>query len=134
MEHLAIMDNKTINMILNKEKLIETRFSKNKITPYNKVKPGDLIYLKASGKDITAYFEVDRVVYYENLDASKIDKLKEYFNNLIKAPDSYWQMKLSSNYGTLIYIKNSNNLDKPIKINKKNRQGFVSYSSIEKGL
>lgn len=130
MEHLAIMDKQTINMILNGEKTIETRFSKNKISPYNKVKTGEIVYLKESGKDIMASFEIDKVDFYNSLTNDKIKKMKNEFNCFIKAPDEYWYIKSDSNYGTLIYIKNPHKLVKSMKINKKGRQGFVSYEKI----
>ncbi len=127
MKHLAIMDKHTIDMILNGEKTIESRFSKYKISPFNKVKVNDKIYLKESGKKIVASFEVAGVIYFDNLNPKKIIKIKRDYNNLIKAPDIYWNKKLKSNYGTLIYIKNAKKI-KPIIINKKGRQGFVSFN------
>jgi predicted transcriptional regulator len=130
MVHLAIMDRKTIEMILAGEKVIESRFSKNKITPFNKVSVGETVYLKESGKDIVASFEIEKIIFYDNLIPEKVNWIKEKYNNLIKAPTSYWNYKLSSKYGTLMYIKNTKEI-KQIKISKKNRQGFVSYDEFK---
>jgi len=130
MKHLAIMDKHTINMILNSEKTIETRFSKNKISPYHKVKVGEIVYLKESGKDITASFEIAKVIFYENLTGDKVKEIKQEYNHLIKAPNLYWDIKSASKYGTLMFIKNVIKLNNQIKINKKGRQGFVSYDKI----
>ena len=131
MNHIAIMNSKDyIDKILNKEKIIESRFSKNKITPYNKINVGDTIYLKESGKDITAKFKVEKVLYFDNLNSNKIKKLKKEYNKYVVAPDSYWDSKINSNYGTLIYIKDPENIGS-IKINKKSRNAFVSNVNIE---
>jgi len=132
MEHLAIMDKNTIKMILNGEKTIETRFSKNKISPYQKVKIGDKVYLKESGKNIIAFFEIEKAIFFKDLNSGKIKEIKNNYNNLIKASDDYWNKKLNSNYGTLIFIKNVKKLDKPLKISKKDRRGFVSYNKLKK--
>lgn len=129
MEHLAIMDKNTINMILKGKKIVESRFSKNKISPFNKVKVGETVYLKESGKDITASFEIEKVIFFDDLNSSKIISLKEKYNNLIKAPIVYWNYKLDSKYGTLMYIKSVKEL-KPIKIRKKGRQGFISFDNL----
>lgn len=130
MVHLAIMDKKTIEMILKGEKIIESRFSKNKITPFNKVNVGETVYLKESGKDIVTSFEIDKIIFYDNLTTKKVARIKEKYNSLIKAPDSYWNCKLNSKYGTLMYVKNAKTI-KPIKISKKGRQGFVSYNELK---
>jgi hypothetical protein len=130
MEHLAIMDRETIDMVLNNEKAIESRFSKNKITPFNMIKSGDTVYLKESGKDVSAMFEAGDVEFYDNLNQNKIQKIKDKYNMLIKADDSYWNLKLDSKYGTLIHVKNAKRI-LPIKIQKRGRQGFISFNNIK---
>jgi ASC-1-like (ASCH) protein len=52
MEHLMIVKKKYFNLIISGKKTIETRWSKNKITPYEKVKIGETILIKESGKPI----------------------------------------------------------------------------------
>lgn len=76
-------------MILNGEKVIETRFSKNKIPPFNKVNIGEIVYLKESGKDIITLFEIEKVIFFDNLTMEKVEGIKREYNDLIKAPDSY---------------------------------------------
>jgi ASC-1-like (ASCH) protein len=130
MVHLAIMDKNTIDMILKGEKTIESRFSKNKISPFNKVTAGETVYLKESGKDILTSFDIERVAYYDNLTSEKVGLIRDKYDDQINAPDSYWDRKLNSNYGTLMWIKNVKRI-RPIKISKKGRQGFVSYDELE---
>jgi hypothetical protein len=130
MEHLAIMDKDTINKILNGTKTIESRFSKNKISPYEKVKVEDIVYLKESGKDIIASFIVSKVIYFNNLNKDKVIEIKDKYGKEINADDSYFKIKESSSYGTLMYIKDPKRIE-PITVYKKGRQGFISVSSIE---
>jgi hypothetical protein len=130
MEHIAIMDKPTIDKIINGQKLIESRFSKNKITPYHNIEKDDTVYLKKSGGDITASFKVKDVIFFENLDKNKIEKIKDKYNALIKAPLEFWNLKKDSRYATLIFIRSPKFL-KPISIVKKNRQAFVSCNSIK---
>lgn len=131
MEHIAIMNNVTyIFKILSGEKKIESRFSKNKIAPFNKIKPGDIVYLKSSGKCIIAKFEVEKVLYFENLTITTMEKIEKEYNNLIIAPKEYWDYKKDCKYGTLIFIKNPQAIE-PIRIIKKNRQAFISVKNIK---
>ena len=51
--------------ILKGEKTVESRWYKNKITPWNKVKIGDTIYFKASGEKVGLKAKVTGVEQYE---------------------------------------------------------------------
>jgi len=129
MEHLAIMDLETILMILDGFKVIESRFSKNNISPYKRVKIGDVVYLKVSGGEVLATFEVADVLYFDNLNEAKITDLKNKYNDKVKAPGSYWEYKKDCSYGTFIYIKNPKKIE-PFPIYKKGRQAFVTVSKV----
>lgn len=130
MNYIAIMDRETIDKVLKYEKLIESRFSINKIVPYGKVKEGDIIYLKEKGGKVTAKFIVDRVLYFDNLNKEKIETIKNEYGENINAPDIYWKVKQKAKYGTLMYIKNPSKIE-PFKIIKKNRQAFLSCNNID---
>ena len=65
MYHLAILKNQFLNRILAGTKTIESRFSFNKIAPYNKVSVNDTIYLKESGGQVVAKAKVKDVKYYQ---------------------------------------------------------------------
>ena len=67
MEHLAIMKKGYIEKILSGEKKIESRFSINKITPFHTVSAGDKVYMQEVGKEVSAMFEVDKVLFFDNL-------------------------------------------------------------------
>lgn len=129
LEHLAIMDKDTINKILSGKKTIESRFSKNKITPYNKVNVGEIIYLKESGGNILATFEIDKVIFFDNLDCQKILAIKNKYNQFINASNDYFNYKSNCRYGTLIYIKSPKAIP-PITIYKNNRLAFLTVKSI----
>ena len=132
MEHIAIMKGKEyIKKIINGEKTIESRLSKTKISPYERVRVGDTVFLKESGGNIVAKFIVKKIVFFEDINPIILDKIKENYNEYILAPDSYWSSKINANYGTLIYI------DKPemitsIKMKNKNRSGFISNVKVER--
>ena len=44
--HLAILLEPYLQYILDGTKTVESRFSKNRIAPYNMVEPGDVVLLK----------------------------------------------------------------------------------------
>ena len=81
MEHLAIMKKSwnLTNKILTGEKKIESRWYKNKYSPWDKIKDNETVYFKDSGYPVTIKAEVDKVLQLENLDESKIRKILEEY-------------------------------------------------------
>ena len=63
--HLAILLEPYLQYILDGTKTVESRFSKNRIAPYNMVEPGDVVLLKkVAAKSISGVCVVRRVWFY----------------------------------------------------------------------
>jgi len=118
MDHVAIMSKRfgdLIPKILSGEKKVESRWSKNKIVPWNRVKRGDRIYFKDSGGLVIATAEVEKVRQFEKKDFDKARKL-------FSVPDAWIKNK---NYCVLMWLKNPKKV-KPFKIDK---SGFGSAAA-----
>lgn len=123
-----------IPKILDKKKTIESRWSKNKIAPWKKVKIGDTVYFKNSGEAVVARARVGRVKQFENLNLSKIKEiLKEYggdgkisVGNVRKTLE--WIK--NKNYCTLVYLRNPVKV-KPFTINKTGFGSGCAWLSVE---
>lgn len=111
-----------IEGVLSGQKTIESRWSKNKVSPFGKVKSGDTVYFKDVGKLVTAKATVSKVLEHKDLtnktvkeiltiygakDGLGIDKLDEVYN---------WAK--DKRYCTLIFLTNPEAI-KPFQINKK---------------
>jgi ASC-1-like (ASCH) protein len=105
--HLAIFNEPFLSLILNGEKKIESRFSINKISPYGKVKKGDVIILKESGGFIKGIFIAGDVWFYHNLDKSSMRHIESQYGELIcSAYDKeFWENRNRANYASLIEVK-----------------------------
>lgn len=130
MEHLAIMKKGYIEKILSGEKKIESRFSKNQIAPFNKICAGDKVYMKVAGKEVTAMYEVEKVLSFENLSIADIKSIYNLYGKDICAELEYWELKKHSKYATLIYIREPRKIA-PFKINKRDRSAFKSVNSVK---
>ncbi|MDD3231946.1 MAG: ASCH domain-containing protein, partial [Clostridia bacterium] len=106
MEHIAIIKRPFSTLLFSGEKTIESRWSKNKIAPYKKIKIGDIVWIKETAKPITYKATVKRVEFYQ-LNENVFENIyKNYgkeicmdkFDNL----ESYKQKK----YCTLIWFDN----------------------------
>lgn len=106
MFHIAILQKKWFNLILSGEKTIESRFSFNKIAPYGKVAVGDIIYLKETGKNITAKAKVKDVKFFE-LTPLSVEQIRINYGNAIGVSSvKAWENTKLKKFGTLIFLEN----------------------------
>ncbi|MBL1214676.1 MAG: hypothetical protein HND52_15075 [Ignavibacteriae bacterium] len=124
--HLAIFNEPFLTLILEGVKKIETRFSINKISPYLKVKKGDIVILKKSGGMVTGFFIAGSVKYVENLTTDVLEEIENEYGNLIcSGYDKYfWEYRKNANYATLIEIKKVRRIE-PITSEKRDRTSWV---------
>lgn len=133
-KHLAIMSKATIEAILSGKKTIETRFSHHKIVPFGAVSKGDLVYLKPPGEEIIGQFKVKKVISYEGLTPTDVQKIyadygKEIRTGQEEVDDKYFNNKQESSYGTLIFITESERfITSPLKVKKKDLRGWMVLS------
>lgn len=105
--HLALFTKGYIDLILNGSKTIESRFSKIKCAPYNKVSKGDLIYMKEISGPIKGIFVVEEVQTFTDLthdDVNAIDMANRediFGTNLFTAHIKRWK---ECRYATLMKV------------------------------
>jgi ASC-1-like (ASCH) protein len=81
MDHVAIMRKKweLIPKILDGRKTIESRWSRFKIAPWGRVRMGDRVFFKNSGKKVISKASVLKVLQFEDLTSLRINKiLRDY--------------------------------------------------------
>lgn len=112
--------------MLNGKKTIESRFSKNKIAPYNQITENDIVIVKKSGGDIVAYFTIKEVKFY-NLKFVSINEIRDKYHKELCVDEDFWNTKRNSNYVALIIIDKLYNLKK-FHINKKGMQTWIKLN------
>jgi len=130
--HLAIFNEPFLSLVLNGEKKIESRFSINKISPYNKIKKGDVVIVKESGGFVVAIFVAGNVYYFNHVDKNVLSKIEDDYGRLIctRYDHEFWANRAKANFITLIEIQKIKELT-PYKTEKKDRLG---WSLIREGL
>ena len=124
MKHLAILRQPFFDMVLNGEKTIESRWSMNKIAPYNKVNIGDEILLKLTGQPATAIAKVKDVKYYD-LTPEKVEDIRIKYGKQI-GTDKFkdWESTLQKKYCTLIWLEDVT-IIKPLEVPRSNGAGWI---------
>ena len=126
--HLGIFTEPCLSFMLEGKKKIESRFSKKKILPYQKIKKDDIVLVKKASGKVVAYFTIKEVKFFD-LKEIKIEKIKKEYNQFLCVEDSFWVLKKESCYGTLIFIDKIHLL-KPFSITKKGMQTWILLGKI----
>lgn len=126
--HIAILKQPFFDMILDGEKTIESRWSMDRRAPYNRVKVGDAILLKETGKDVTAAAEVKKVEYFE-LTPEKVESLRAKYGRQIGV-DKFqnWSDYLKKKYCTLIWLENVRKIE-PIHVPNSHGAGWITLNN-----
>ena len=123
MEHVAIMRKSwgLLPKILTREKTIESRWYKNRYSPWDKIKQGDIVYFKNSGEPVTIKTEISKVIQYSDLTPARVKwALQKYGvkDGLgIDKLDKYYQRFKDRKYCLLVFLKNPQKI-KPFDIDK----------------
>ena len=123
--HLAVLLEPYLQYILDGTKTVESRFSKNRIAPYNKVKPGDVVLLKkVSARSISGVCVVRNVWFYR-LNPDTWSQIRDGFSQALRADDpSFWERRAAAQFATLMRIAEVHPLP-PIEVPKRDRRGWV---------
>ncbi|HSQ97883.1 MAG TPA: ASCH domain-containing protein [Rickettsiales bacterium] len=133
--HLAIFCQPYLNLILEGKKTIESRFSKFKIAPYNKVKVGDKVIMKESGGFVLGEFTVEEVRYYDEMNINKntTEEVKSFSKEICSDVDlNFWQSKCQAKYVSLIKISNVIKYKKPRPCHEKKTKDMRGWIVLKK--
>lgn len=123
MKHIVILKKWALEKIISLDKIIESRWSINKTTPYQKLKNGDLLYLKETGKEVTHTAVVKDVKYYK-LSDDLIKELLFLYGKDIGVDQSYYLKVKNKKYCTLIWLGEIKNIE-PFKVKKSYGSGWL---------
>ena len=80
MDHVAILDKKRklLAKIISGEKTIESRWYKAKVTPWDRIKKGEIIYFKESGDPVSVRAKVAEVMQFYLPQTNVSELLQKY--------------------------------------------------------
>ena len=136
MDHLAIMDKrkKLLEKIVSGGKTIESRWYVNRVSPWNKIKKGEVVWFKNSGEKVTLKAGVKRVMQFDELNPNKTLKiLNKYGKEIGFSKNQYknWaENSLKKHYCILVFLSNPKPI-KPFEINKKGFGVSTAWISID---
>lgn len=136
MDHLAIMRKSwgLLPKILSGEKVIESRWYKNKYAPWDKIKNGEVVYFKNSGEPVSIKADVSNILQFSNLTSNKVKEILDEYgqkDGIIKSEtDKYYKMFRDKKYCLLVFLKNPQRIT-PFQINKKGFGAMSAWITVE---
>ena len=128
--HLAVLLEPYLSYILEGSKTVESRFSKNRIAPYNMVRSGDVVLLKrAAARSISGICLVNNVWFYR-LDPATWTVIRSRFASSLRADDaSFWEQRKAARFASLMRISETYALP-PFEVRKRDRRGWVILNPV----
>jgi hypothetical protein len=122
--HLAVMRQPYLQLLLDGQKTIESRFSVNRISPFEDVSAGDVLALKQCSGPVVGLGVVEHTAFYE-LDSPTWRLLRARFARpLCAEDDEFWATRERARYATLMTVVHAHWID-PIRVEKRDRRGWV---------
>lgn len=137
MDHIAIMKKAwgLTTKILKGEKTIETRWYKNRVTPWNKVKACETIYFKDSGEPVTVKATVQKVEQYELKSEDEVITLYKNLNQKDLGADTITNVisdyVKGKKFAIIIYLEKPTKV-KPFHISKKGYGVMSAWICVDK--
>jgi hypothetical protein len=122
--HLAVMTGPYLDRLLDGRKTIESRFTRHRIAPFERVASGDVIFFKQAACPITAV-GLAGVVHDLDLATVPLRQLAdEYGAGIAPADASFWTDRAAARYATLVAMQQVVKTD-PVPVQKRDRRGWV---------
>lgn len=97
--HIAIMSEPFLSYVFEGRKTIESRFSLNKIAPYDKVKLGDIVSMEAG--PIVGCFTISWAKSFD-LQKYPITEIAKEYGTQICGDEVFWSRRSNKRYATLM--------------------------------
>jgi ASC-1-like (ASCH) protein len=128
--HLVILKKPYLDAILDGRKLIESRLSSVKPCAFERLSPGDKLFLKQSSGPVCATATAAAVKNFQNLTPKQIIEIKRQYNRHILGSNEYWRSRRDCKFGFLVWMEDVKSIE-PVRINKKDWRAWVVLTEKE---
>lgn len=111
MIHVAVLLPAYLDLILNGEKTVECRLTRQAFAPFNAIEPGERIYFKQSAGPYRATAIAEHVLSEGNLTPKRIRQMERDYNALIRGEQMFWKQRADCRYITLIWLTDVQPID-----------------------
>ncbi|NRA57268.1 MAG: hypothetical protein HRU13_04015 [Phycisphaerales bacterium] len=103
-EHVALVHPWVVDALLAGKKTIESRFSRDRRPPFDRVAKGDVVHFRVTGGGYAARAVVAKVECHDSLTPEKVLQIESDLRSSIGGEDEYWQAARSARCATLVHL------------------------------
>lgn len=102
--HLAILNEPYLSLILGGHKTIESRFSRRRCAPYERVRAGDILILKESSGPIRGVAVVEDAKFFSNLTPSLVREVMTSYAQGLQLEEDFRASKEDTCFASLFFL------------------------------
>lgn len=122
--HIGVFQEPYLGYIYDGRKMLESRFTRNRIAPYGCISSGDVVLIKRAAGAVEAAFAVGEVRQY-NLQQTPIAALRAAYGEALCVDEVFWQKKEKSRYAVLLEIQGLLRFS-PFPVEKRGRSAWIT--------
>ena len=123
--HVAILKKPFLDAILAGDKTVESRLTKNKLPPFQKIEPGERLFLKQSSGPYRATAIAGDIEFHDQLTPDRVETLRQRWQPAVGGDDEdYWQTKADVGYASFIRLTHIQPLHVGPAMKKSNGQAW----------
>ncbi|MFN7160865.1 MAG: ASCH domain-containing protein [Candidatus Gracilibacteria bacterium] len=126
--HLAVFKEPFLSLIFSGTKTLESRLSKHRSPPYQKVSPGDIILLKESSGPLKGFCTVKNVVYLGPLTTQEMHMTVDQYSKDLCLTEDFKREKKESRYISLFELENITSVHL-VSIIKKDPRSWIKITN-----
>jgi ASC-1-like (ASCH) protein len=121
-----------LQALLEGRKTIESRFTRNRVAPFEQVRSGDVVFFKPAATPVLAAGFVTEALHIRLADVPLTEIARQFGEAIAPADQSFWIDRAEARFATLLTMGEVINIP-PISIAKRDRRGWVVLNSITEG-
>jgi hypothetical protein len=122
--HLAVMTGPYLRALLDSRKTIESRFTRNRVAPFEQVTSGEVVFFKPAAAPVAAAGFVTDALHIRLADVPLTEIARRFGESIAPADQSFWVDRAEAKFATLLTMGEVIAIP-PMTIEKRDRRGWV---------
>ena len=123
--HLGVFTGPYLDLILQGEKTIESRFGVQRCAPHGRVAVGDILLLKAASGPIRGVCRIAETWFFDLTRTPLSDVRRRFGAAICAVDDAFWVERADARLVTLMRVERAIPIS-PVHVAKKDRRGWVT--------
>jgi hypothetical protein len=126
--HIAVVHEPYLELLLNGQKTVESRFSRRRIAPWEVAGTDDIVLLKRNAGPVVGVFAIESTNFIERPGDGWGSVRRVYETKLCATDTAFWHHRAESRYASLLGVGDVRPIP-PLRLRKRDRRGWVTVNA-----